>query len=63
MTTAPTMPMVLVHDGRKCIGFVIARGRLGFEAFSADQRSLGILPNQKRAADAITGTRTCTQSS
>jgi hypothetical protein len=56
-------PLVSVYDGRECVGFIIARGRLGFEAFGADQRSLGIFPNQKGAADAITGTRTCTQSS
>jgi hypothetical protein len=56
----PAPPMVSVYDGRICRGFVIARGKLGFEAFDVDQCSLGIFPNQKGAADAITGTRACT---
>jgi len=56
-------PLSSVYDGRICRGFVIARGKLGFETFDADQRSLGIFPNQKGAADTITGTQTCTQSS
>jgi len=56
-------PMLSIYDGRTCLGFVIPRGKLGFEALDADQRSLGIFPNQKGAADTITGTRTCTQSS
>jgi len=57
------MPLVSIYDGRECVGFVISRGKLGFEAFTADQHSLGIYPNQKGAADAITEARTCTQSS
>jgi hypothetical protein len=30
-----------------------ARGKLGFEAFGANEKSLGIFPNEKAAADAI----------
>ena len=33
---------------------MIARGRAGFEAFGADERSLGTFPTQREAADAIT---------
>jgi hypothetical protein len=63
MSGTTSTPVISVYDGRECVGFIIARGRLGFEAFGADQHSLGIFPNQKGAAEAIAGTRTCTQSS
>jgi hypothetical protein len=54
MTAYPvTTPMVSVYDGRRCAGFILNRGRLGFEAFTADQRSLGTYPTQRVAADAI----------
>ena len=36
----------------RCIGFVMPR-RQDFEAFEADTKSLGLFPNQKAAADAI----------
>lgn len=63
MSAHLTTPMLSVYDGRECRGFIFARGKFGFEAFDTDQRSLGIFPNQKGAADAITAIRTCTQSS
>jgi hypothetical protein len=54
MTARPTIaPMVSIYDGRECIGFVIARGRIGFEAFNADLDSLGTFPTQREAANAI----------
>jgi hypothetical protein len=42
-----------VYDGRECLGFILARGKLGFEAFTSDERSLGLFPTQREAADAI----------
>ena len=39
--------------GTRCVGFLLNRGRRGFEAFDADTRSLGIFPDQKAAADAV----------
>ena len=50
-TTPPTM--VSVYDGRRCLGFVFARGCRGFEAFTADEKSLGLFPNQCDAANAV----------
>jgi hypothetical protein len=47
----PTLLAVLA--GPACIGFVLARGKLGHEAFDADDRSLGIFPTQREAAAAI----------
>jgi hypothetical protein len=42
-----------VYDGRVCLGHILNRGKLGFEAFDADDSSLGTFPDQKSAADAI----------
>jgi hypothetical protein len=49
--TAPTM--VAVYSGREILGWIIARGKTGFEAFDFDNTSLGLFPTQKAAADAI----------
>jgi len=46
-------PLSSVYDGRICRGFVIARGKLGFEAFDCDQRSLGVYSTQSEAVNAI----------
>jgi hypothetical protein len=48
-----TAPMAYVYDGRDCLGFILARGKLGFEAFTNDERSLGMFKTQREAADAI----------
>ena len=48
-----TGPMLSVYDGRTCIGWIIARGKLGYEAFDADERSLGTYSSQRGAADAV----------
>jgi hypothetical protein len=49
---APTMANVFDDDGRY-LGCVFARGVAGFEAFSADDKSLGIVETQRRAANAL----------
>jgi len=43
-----------VYAGRVCIGFLLPR-RDGVEAYDADDRLLGTFPDQKSAADAISG--------
>ena len=48
-------PLVAVYGGRACLGYVLGRGKAGFEAFDADNRSLGIFPSQREAAAAIMG--------
>jgi hypothetical protein len=45
--------LVSVYSGQVCIGFVINRGAAGFEAFSADEKSLGLFQTQREAAAAI----------
>jgi hypothetical protein len=52
-TANNSSPMASVYDGQRCIGFVFARGKRGFEAFDADQIPLGIFPSQREAAAAI----------
>jgi hypothetical protein len=46
-------PIATVYSGQCCIGFVINRGATGFEAFSADEKSLGLFPSPHEAAAAI----------
>jgi hypothetical protein len=47
------MRALAVFDGQRCLGHLLPRGRMGVEAFDADDRSLGIFPDQKSAADAV----------
>jgi len=45
--------MLSVYDGRECCGFVLARGKLGYEAFDPNDKSIGIFETQRRAANAL----------
>jgi hypothetical protein len=45
--------MLSVYDSRRCLGYLIARGKNGFEAFDADDRSVGIFRTQHEAANAL----------
>jgi hypothetical protein len=49
MSDAP----ISVFSCQSCIGFILNRGAAGFEAFSADEKSLGLFPTQREAAAAI----------
>jgi hypothetical protein len=53
MSAPSTAPMISVYDGRECVGFVIARGKLGFEAFDRNERSVGTYSTQREAVAAI----------
>jgi hypothetical protein len=46
--------MATVYAGQSCLGFILARGKTGYEAFTADEKSIGMFPTQRAAADAIT---------
>jgi hypothetical protein len=50
-------PFASVYDDRSCLGVILARGRGGFEAYAADDHSLGLFPSPRKAAAAITTTR------
>jgi len=45
--------LAYVTAGRECVGFVLARGRAGHEAFDREQRSLGMYPTAPEAANAV----------
>jgi hypothetical protein len=49
----PTAKMLSVYHGQRCVGFILPRGKLGFEAFDTDERSLGLYATQKLTADAL----------
>ena len=42
-----------IYDGQRCVGHLIPRGRLGFEAYDAHDKSIGIYPDMKAAVAAI----------
>jgi hypothetical protein len=48
-----TAPLAYVSDGREAIGFILARGKLGHEAFDREQRSLGLFKTAPEAANAV----------
>jgi hypothetical protein len=50
-------PFASVYYDRSRIGVILARGGRGFEAYVADDRSLGVFPSPRKAAAAITTTR------
>jgi len=54
MTARPAnASMFSVYDGQTCLGFILCRGGKGFEAFSADERSLGHFETAKEAESAV----------
>ena len=44
-----------VYIGQTCIGHILRRDRRGYEAFDRDEKSLGLFPDPKSAANAICG--------
>jgi hypothetical protein len=46
--------MLSIYDGRSCVGFVLARGARGFEAFDAAEKSLGIFASKDEAINKLT---------
>jgi hypothetical protein len=48
-----TAARLSIYDGQQCIGFVLPRGKVGFEAFDRDEQSLGRFETQAAAAAAI----------
>jgi hypothetical protein len=51
MTDKPTL--LSVYDGQHIRGFVLARGKAGYEVFTANQVSLGLFRTATDAADEI----------
>jgi len=44
---------VAIYSGQECLGHLLPHGRSGFEAFSRDDISIGIFPDQRTAANAV----------
>ena len=55
--TVSEEPFASVYDGPSRLGISLARGRGGFEAYTAGDDSLGLFPSPRKAAAAITMTR------
>jgi hypothetical protein len=52
-TEAVKPALLSVYSGQTCVGHIVGCGKAGFEAFDADEKSLGIFPSEKTAADAV----------
>lgn len=46
-------PLISVLINDRCIGYLIRRGRDGFEAFDSDDRSLGMFADEREAIAAV----------
>jgi hypothetical protein len=46
-------PLLAVNDGTDCVGFVLARGRDGFESFDRNGKTIGKFKTQQAAMRAI----------
>ena len=53
MSSIAPASLAYVYDGRQCLGHVLARGKLGHEAFDRDDKSLGVFETQRQAANAL----------
>jgi hypothetical protein len=58
MTKAPTTGMVSVYAGQQCLGFILSRGKAGFEARNADDQSIGTFKTQAEAVAAVSAAAT-----
>jgi hypothetical protein len=47
--------MAWIDGNSRCVGLLLRRGRLGSEAFEADEKSLGLFPSESRAAEVVLG--------
>ena len=52
MTTITT-PMSYVYSDGRCMGFIMRRGRLGFEAIDRDENTIGLFTTAAAAASAV----------
>jgi len=52
MTTRPAAQMFSILLGERCVGFILARGKM-FEAYDREEQSLGHFGSAKEAASAV----------
>jgi hypothetical protein len=48
-----TAMVYVAGGGGGCIGFLIGRGKTGYEAFDASEKSIGLFQSQADAAKAV----------
>jgi hypothetical protein len=53
IANTPASNPVSVYDGSVCIGHVLHRARVGYEAYDHDDKAIGFYPSQTQAADAL----------
>jgi hypothetical protein len=51
--TISTTALLSVYDGRHCVGFVLPRGKVGFEALDHNEQSRGLFATQELAIAAL----------
>jgi hypothetical protein len=51
----PASNLVSVYAGTTCVGHILYKSRVGYEAYDFNDRSIGIFPTQQAAANAISG--------
>jgi hypothetical protein len=51
--SARSTGLLSIYSGQQCLGFVLPRGKTGHEAFDVEGKSLGLYPDQKAAAGAV----------
>ena len=53
LASAPASGMVSVYDGTDCLGHVLHRPRVGFEAYDSNDKLIGLFESQREAASAL----------
>jgi len=53
MSASTTVLASVFNDDGRCIGFVLARGLTGFEGFTTAEKSIGLYPSARQAANAL----------
>jgi hypothetical protein len=54
----PASNLVSVYDGTMYLGHILRKPRVGFEAYSRDDKLIGTFPSQREAANAVTNAAT-----
>lgn len=49
----PTTPLITITIADRCVGYLIRRGKSGFEAFGPDDKSRGIFTSETEAVGAV----------
>jgi hypothetical protein len=52
---------ISVYSGQQCVGYLIRRGKIGVEAFSPGDQSLGVFKEQRDAIRAVVKSREAQQ--